>query len=349
MKFVHIADVHFDMPFTSIRYSKKIINQRRIDAKNVFFDTINFVKDINAEMLFISGDLFEQRFVENDTINFIISCLKRISDTKVFVSPGNHDPLITNSPYNIFEWPDNVIIFSGDIQMYEYGDIIIYGDAFINFEKEENEIQRIELDENRVNILVTHGTLNGAGHKYNDIKSNDLKNFDYVALGHIHLPKVDNSRIIYPGSLVAGGLDESGEHGLVYGEINKEKCDISFKKMDVRQFKEIQVELKESDEDKSANEIIASLNLQKDIYKINFIGRRVSYISQLVELLKNSEAFICDIKDNTEMPYDLKSIVEEKTLRGIFTKKMLEKLEQNPEDKEEIYKAIDIVFQQMKH
>ena len=33
--------------------------------------------------------------------------------------------------------------------------------------------------------------------------------------GHIHLPKVDDTGIIYPGSLTSCGFDELGEHGMV--------------------------------------------------------------------------------------------------------------------------------------
>ena len=347
MKFVHIADVHFDMPFTSIRYSKKIINQRRIDARNIFYNTINYVKDINADMLFVSGDLFEQRFVENDTINFIISCLKRIPETKIFISPGNHDPLIPSSPYNTFEWPENVTIFTGDMQMFEYDDVVIYGNGFTDFEMDDEQISNIEVDKDKINILVTHGTLDGAMHKYNDIKNRDLKKFDYVALGHIHLPKIDDSRIIYPGSLVAGGLDEQGEHGLVEGEISKSDCKINFKRMDNRQFKEIEFNLSDGDEGKQANEIIERLSLEEDIYRIILTGRRVANIDEIKKCIEELDKYICDVKDKTEMPYDLEKISNENTLKGKFTKILLERLKQEPENEEEIMRAIEIGYKSM--
>ena len=39
--------------------------------------------------------------------------------------------------------------------------------------------------------------------------------------GHIHTPKIDDSNIIYPGSLASCGFDEPGEHGMCVGEINE--------------------------------------------------------------------------------------------------------------------------------
>lgn len=347
MKFVHIADVHFDMPFTSIRYSKKIINQRRIDARNIFYNTINFVKESGVDMFFISGDLFEQRFVENDTINFIISCLKTIPNTKIFIAPGNHDPLIASSPYNTYDWPENVIIFTGEVQRFDYDDVSVYGFGFTDFEMDEDLIKDIKVDEDKINILVAHGTLDGAMHKYNDMKNRDLKKFDYVALGHIHLPKIDDSRMIYPGSLVAGGLDEQGEHGLVIGEIDKTNCNIEFKRMDNREFKEVELHLTLEDETKTANEIVENLNLEDDIYRIILTGRRIASLPQLIDALNDLDKFICDIKDETEMPYDLQKIAGEETLKGMFTRKMMKLLEAEPEREEEIKKAIEIAYKNM--
>ena len=41
---------------------------------------------------------------------------------------------------------------------------------------------------------------------------------DYIALGHIHKPYYDSEkqqRIVYPGSLVSLGFDETGSHGMI--------------------------------------------------------------------------------------------------------------------------------------
>ena len=54
--------------------------------------------------------------------------------------------------------------------------------GFDNFEFESDQITQIETEKEKVNILVTHGTLNGATHKYHDIKESWLTKFDYVAL-----------------------------------------------------------------------------------------------------------------------------------------------------------------------
>ena len=209
MKFVHMADLHFDTPLISLKNNRDLIKKRRTEHRQVFRDVIQYIKKENVEFLFISGDLFEQKFVEKGTIEFMISSFQLIPNTKIFIAPGNHDPLIKNSPYLLYEWPENVTIFNGELGMFSYDNINIYGIGFDDYEFETDEIEKLKIeDEDKINVLIIHGTLNGASKKYLDLKTKSLEKFDYVALGHIHEKKVDNSKMIYPGSLLSIGFDE---------------------------------------------------------------------------------------------------------------------------------------------
>ena len=223
MKFIHIADLHLDTPLVSLRNNRDLIKKRRTEQRQVFSDVINKIKAENIEYLFISGDIFEQKFVEKNTIVFLISSFELIPNTKIFISPGNHDPYIKSSPYQTFEWPENVTIFTGEVGMFSFEDVNVYGIGFTDYEFSSDEISKIQIeDEDKINVLVVHGTLDGASKKYLDIKSKDLEKFDYVALGHIHERKVDGSNIVYPGSLLSIGFDELGEHGIVIRRFEKE-------------------------------------------------------------------------------------------------------------------------------
>lgn len=363
MKFVHLADVHLDMPFTSLRNNKELAKRRRLEQKFIFRKVIDLIKELNnikntedtdktnksnkdnkIQALFIAGDLFEHKFVQDDTINYIISCFKEISDVKIYITPGNHDPLIKSSPYNTFEWPENVFIFGGEVGMDTFDDINIYGLGFDNFEMDSEAVKDIEIEEDKINILVTHANLDGAEHRYHDVKSQWLNKFDYVALGHIHLPKVDDSKIIYPGSLVAGGFDETGEHGLVIGEITKEKLKIEFVKMDDTEFEIKTIDISNC---MSPNEVLDKLKLKNNIYKIILTGIRNIDINTLKEMITVSNKNVCEIEDKTRLDYNLEKIATQKTLKGMFTKKMLEELKKNPEEEEKIMQAIEYVYNNM--
>lgn len=352
MKFVHLADVHLDMPFTSLKNNKELAKRRRLEQKFIFKKAIDLVKEENAQVLFIAGDLFEDKFVEEDTIQYVISCLKDISDTKVYITPGNHDPLIKSSPYNTYEWPENVFIFSSEVGMDSFDNINIYGIGFDNFEMDTDVVKDIEIEENdKINILVTHATLDGASHKYHDVKTSWLEKFDYVALGHIHMPCLNcskqspkSNKIVYSGSLIAGGFDETGEHGLVVGDIDKENLKIKFVKMDDTEFEVKEIDISSC---MSPNEVLDKLNLKDNIYKVVLTGIRNIDVNTLKEMISISGKYVCEIEDKTRMDYNLEAIAKQKTLKGIFTKKMLEEIKYNPEAEDKVMQAIEYVYNNM--
>ena len=215
MKFVHIADMHFDTPFGLLNSKGDFGKIRRIDQREVFKKIINYIRDNGIEYLFIAGDLYEHNYIRKSTIEYINNLFKQIPETKIFITPGNHDPYISNSMYKNFNWNENVKIFNSKIEKIETKDANIYGVGFDDFYCEKSGIENIILeDKNKINILVAHGSINASDKlqlKYNPINKNKLKEigFDYVALGHIH--KLDynneeNQNIVYPRIYSCNGI-----------------------------------------------------------------------------------------------------------------------------------------------
>ena len=86
-----------------------------------------------------------------------------------------------------------------------------------------------------------------------------------------------------------------------------------------------------------------NLSLDKtNLYKIILIGKRNFDINTREILKLISKENILKIKDFTELDYNLEEISKENTLRGIFVKEALEKLNQGKFSKKEIEKAIEI-------
>ncbi len=285
MKFVHIADLHLDTPLISLKNNRELIKKRRLEQRQIFKEVIKFVKEEKVEFLFISGDVFEQKFVERNTVEYIIDNLSLIPQTKIFIAPGNHDPYIKNSPYRTYKWPQNVVIFDGQIKKHSFDDIDVYGYGFEDYESTNTQLKGFKVEnQEKINILVTHGTLVGDS-KYNLISNEDLKQFDYVALGHIHMQKLDNN-IVYPGTLASCGFDELGEHGMVFGNIEKDNITYEFKNMEERHFKIINIDISNI---KSANEIIDMIDIGEDIVRIVLTGdRNIDFndIKETINLLR---------------------------------------------------------------
>lgn len=188
MKFVHIADVHFDVPFAVLE-GRKLSEKRRLEQREAFRSVIEYVRENNIPYLFICGDLYEQKYIKESTIDYINKLFETISDTKIYIVPGNHDPYLKNSYYATYNWAKNVTIFTEKIKKIEEDNICIYGYGFEDFYLKNPEYVNIQIeDKNKINILLTHGTLDGNKKEdsilYNPISKNTLKNkgFDYVGL-----------------------------------------------------------------------------------------------------------------------------------------------------------------------
>ena len=354
MKFVHIADMHFDCPFTTLSDVGNLGEVRRLEQRNVFKKVIEYIKENNIPFLFISGDLYEDKYVKQTTIEYMNNCFKQIPNTRIFISPGNHDPFTKNSYYNNFDWNENVKIFNSEIEKIELDNINIYGFGFDDFYCTDCGIEKLELNEKeKINILVIHGTLNGASieeKQYNSILEKSLieKGFDYVALGHIHKTNYtggENKKIIYPGSTISHGFDELGNHGMIVGDIEKDKLNLEFVTLDDRHFKEIEIDCTNI---YTIEELIEEINnleiINNDLYKIILVGNR-NFEINIYDIYKYEiNEKIIKIKDNTKIKLDIEKISNENTLVGLFVKELNAKIKdcENEEERKILEKAIEI-------
>ena len=138
-------------------------------------------------------------------------------------------------------------------------------------------------------------------------------------------------------------LTNSGEHGMIIGEINKTENKIEFIKLDNRNFVEKELDISDVN---SVEELIQKINEinygENTEIKIILNGIRnfEININNILKLIQNNQ--IIKIKDHTKIKYNLEEIAKENNLRGIFVKKILEKKEDGIYSDEEIIRAIEI-------
>lgn len=352
MKFLHIADMHFDAPFSFLNTKKNLGETRRLEQRSVFKDIIKYVKDNDIGYLFIAGDLYEHEYVRRSTIDFINDCFKEIRNTKIFITPGNHDPYIKDSIYETYEFENNVHIFNKpELQKYEDDKVVIYGMAFDGFYMNESILENVRPESReKTNILIAHADVNGSkdeeGLEYNNIAERYLRNtgFDYIALGHIHKNNFDmNEDFVYPGSTISFGFDELGKHGAVVGEIENHSITKEFVEFDTRVFEELELKIDSFSSKESLIEYVLGFNLRKNsMYKLVLTGRRNFEINPR-ELIKSFENInILKVKDMTKLNYDLHELSKENNLKGIFIRKVMERGERENLSDEEIEKIIEI-------
>lgn len=356
MRFVHIADMHFGNSFSSLQSNNNFIEKRKYNQKQAFDKIIEYIKDNNIEHFFIAGDLFEQdSFNKSSGLKDVEYCNKKFSEipnTKIWISPGNHDPYIKNSYYQTFLWSSNVVIFKNTVECYETSDADFYGYGFGNFYENNSKIEEIYLkNPNKLNILICHADIDASKNTektYNPISSKKLLEigFDYMALGHIHKPMFSkNSRIIYPGSTICLSFGSGiGNHGFVTGEISKDVYNIDFITLDSDFYIETTIDISDYI---NISELIQSINNsyfdQDSVYQITLTGKRKFYIDETAILRHINIPNVLKIKDETSNNYDYKKIALENNLKGYFVREMLEKLENCSEEEiKKIQMAMEI-------
>ena len=294
---------------------------------------INYIKENNIEYLFIAGDLYENEYIRKSTIEYINNCFKQIPNTKIYITPGNHDPYLVNSYYNKYEWNENVHIFT-NFDKVEDNNINIYGYGFTDFYSKKVEILK-QVDNSKINILIMHADLDASSKEYEDynpILESELKNttFDYIGLGHIHKSNFDKAgKIIYPGSMIAGGFDELGKHGMVAGEIKEESKEVSleFVELDNKEFVEINIDISGVGSKEELLEKINEIKIDTNKYfKIILVGRTNLQVDTLEVMKYIENKHILKIKNIVAKEYDLEKIAKEQSLRGIFVKELLNQI-----------------------
>ena len=355
MKFVHISDLHLDTPFRNLNEKGNYGKLRRMEQRDAIRKVISYCKNNEIDYLFIAGDLYENDYIKLTSVDFLNDLFLEIPNTKIYISPGNHDPYLKNSIYATYDFPSNVYIFKNEeIEKISNEDVNIYGAAFTKFYKNEINLDNIKLD-NKINILLLHCDLNGSkdsnGFSYCPVNMNKLSNlnFNYIALGHIHKTNFNkNANIIYPGSLISLGFDELDRHGMIAGEILNGKLTIEYIELEENKYEMINIDISEISNEEELIENINSLFLEDNkLYRLNLVGKR-NFIINIEDILdfcikKN----LLKVKDCSTINIDIDEILKENSLRSIFIEEVLNKAEKEGLDKEQVMKAIELGLEVM--
>ena len=221
MKIIHTADIHLCMDMRHSSLSPEASEEHRKQIWRTFSSLIGEVKEQEADMLIIAGDLFETRCARSSDIKRAADFFREIPDTRVLISCGNHDPLSRTSLYEGIDFPDNVTIFPAEMSRMEFPDlgVNVYGFSWDRERYDSIPFDVPEPDRSEKNILVLHCDVTRRS-EYMPVNVKMLAGigFDYVALGHIHKPGAVRENICYPGSLEPLDFSEDGDHGYILVE-----------------------------------------------------------------------------------------------------------------------------------
>jgi DNA repair exonuclease SbcCD nuclease subunit len=346
---VHCSDIHMGakIPFLKNNDTKK----RRSEIMNTFKNVTELCKEKSVDLLIISGDLFENHGVELSIVNSAKRFLADIPNTIVAICAGNHDYLSADSPLSDNDWSENVFIFGKELQYIEFPNmkLRLWGASFdrtyIDTSMLDDEDFRVPMD-SYTNILVMHGDLITSENqvsRYNPITLEQIGNskMDYVALGHNHkttpVEKVKDTYYAYSGCPEGHGFDEQGQKGVYFGTISKGSCNLEFLPLSRRILVETSVDVTGC----YSNELVTSTvqealkvkfgeDYAENLYRISLTGLTTEDYKPncpIVESKLSETIFYVEVKDTSRPNIDFDMLSKELSLKGIFTRNMLDRIE----------------------
>ncbi len=364
IKILQAGDLHFDTPFKDLDKNISIISKEEL--LEVFSKIIDISMENSVDILLLTGDIFDNLTINKKTLIFIKNQIERISNIRVFISPGNHDPYNEKSFYKMINWPDNVYIFKGSIEKVVLEDLntVVWGAAFNEYHVRKSLLKNINVDNNYINIMTIHGDISNTddGNEYNPITKRDIENskLDYIAIGHRHnfsgILRENNTFYAYAGCPQGRGFDEVGDKGIILGEVTKGAVDLNFIRTSKRNYYVEEIDISDSvSYDEVRLRILSAINEEErknNLYKLILKGQIESYInlneSVILEKIKRDFYFV-KVIDKTEVKLDFDKISEDYSIKGVYAKKLLEKMKEEDCDKEILQMALKLGIQSLSH
>lgn len=231
MRFLHMADLHIGK---NVNGFSMIEDQRYILKKIIEIVDANEPKGV-----FISGDVYDKNLPGIEAVRLLDWFLSELSNRveDVFIISGNHDSAdrlsfgssIMNNSGVHFSAPMEVTLheLKCGINVYMlpfikpiYAKVSLENPNISTYEEGVKEfLNKVELKEGKVNILLAHQFVTGAEISdseerslggIDNISAEVFDDFDYVALGHIHKPqKIHRNTLRYAGSPLKYSFSEA--------------------------------------------------------------------------------------------------------------------------------------------
>src|SRR5487761_1398989 len=111
-RLLHVADLHLDRAFAGMGCQGDLAIRRRLGLREALRRAGEKAMAIDCAAVTIGGDLYEHDRAGADTAAFLVETFRSWRPIRVFLAPGNHDPLLPGSIYSRTEWPENVHLFT---------------------------------------------------------------------------------------------------------------------------------------------------------------------------------------------------------------------------------------------
>ena len=333
-KIIHTGDLHLDSPFTGI--SNEEGKARRASLRDVFSKIIDIANSEAVDILILAGDVLDAPSLRPETESSLLRDLKR-AKCRVFITPGNHDPLTPTSPYLTLTFPENVHIFKEKsltpVEIPELN-VRVFGAAYTSEAYDERILEGFSVpNDDFANIVILHSNLYTDG--YSPVSSAEIaeSGADYVALGHVHKPtdveKAGSTYYAYCGCPESRDFGESYDTAIFIGDVEKGKVSLERRRVSDISHKWLTIDAEELPKLLSAppsglTEFLR-LIVEGECENLNTddLSKKLSEKYKEVEII-----------DHTVAPRNIWEGIDDEGLRGLFLRKMKLMLDNAETDEE---------------
>jgi len=251
LRFMQISDLHLDSSLAGGRLGYPPDKRERLnhDMARALVRAVGMAREAEVDVILIPGDAWDDESVNLQTAVQFFEVLAKAAPIPVIITPGNHDPYYVFSYYNPafyqdktgYAHPPNVTIITSPeitrVQVPQLSGVYFYGCCFTENRPRRDRILRSVKagTEDGLHVLLLHGSQDdGVAPNPDALATAPFTaaellecGFDYAALGHYHRysdirdSSSGNIRAAYGGIPVARGLDEMGDHFVLFGEIER--------------------------------------------------------------------------------------------------------------------------------
>ncbi|MHB8124978.1 MAG: metallophosphoesterase family protein [Desulfitobacteriaceae bacterium] len=283
VRFLHCAGFRFDSP--SWEGPSVWAAMRNQDLWQTFEAVLSLCRSEKVDFLFLTGDLFEQEYVRKETVERVARSFAKLDGTRIFIAPGERDPIVITSVYRLAVWPSNVHIFIGGISRVEIPlrKVTVYGAGWTTYRQEGAFLDGFQTTrDGTLQFMLLHAEVDSVQNTEGfipimpeQIASSGLT---YLALGHQEawggIQQAEETFWADCGSSEARSFRESGPHGVILGEFEKESARFEFRELGQRRYIEKALSTQADMKDLAAK-LLADTSVQerqKDLFRIKLSG-----------------------------------------------------------------------------
>ena len=240
IRILHSGDWHLDSPLQG-RTDEQAAFLRR-ELLKIPEKLAALSKAQNCDLVLLSGDLFDGAYTQ-ESYRTVYTALQQMG-IPVFITPGNHDYISPDSPYEKETWPENVHIFrKQQIEWVDLPGLRVYGAGFQSMDC-PGLLEDFRADGYAIGVF--HGDPTQISSPYNPVTKKQVlqSGLRYLALGHVHKGDsfmAGDTLCAWPGCPMGRGWDEEGEKGALIVSL-EETAQIKFVPLDTPKFYDLRVD-----------------------------------------------------------------------------------------------------------